>query len=390
MTILDELCSHIIKIFIMNEKLLILAIHTFEKANILKDLLEKNGIEVHLEKVVYEDTNIYIPNNSYYVKINSDDLLRAIPVIEASQLFSNEENIEFKKIDDGRGRILVAVDFSPYSIKACQVAFNIAKEINAKVKILHVYHNIYFPSHIPFADSLKESPNEGLLNKIRKQMLDLCLDIDKKITDKEWPSINYSYSLREGVIDEEIENFVQEYKPNLLVLGTRGSDNNQAYVLGNVTADVIEIVNVPVLAVPENSPIESISDIKHVAFLTNLQERDLSSFNMLVNILNYYQDIKITLLHINRKNSKGDTWNEYELIKMSEHFKRLYPQINIGYKLIDSTDIPMAVHNYVESENVTIICLNTRRRNLLGRIFAPSISRKVLINSDKALLVLRG
>ncbi len=372
----------------MNDKLLILAIRSADKARILKSILENNNVEVFLEKLENGDVNPEL-HNRYLVKIKSNDLVKALPIIEEDQTLGYESG-EYAKVDDGRKRILVAVDFSSYSIKACQVAFYLAKEINAKVKILHVFHNIYFPSHIPFADSLKESPDEGLLDKTRKQILKLCLDIDNKITDREWPSVNYSYSLREGVVDEEIENFVREYKPNLLVVGTRGSDNNQVSALGNVTADVIEMVNIPVLAVPENSHINSILDIKHIVFLTNLQKRDLASFDTLVNILNHYQNIKITLLHINRINSKGDKWSEPELVKMRDYFKSLYPQLNIGYILIDSPNITTAVNEYVERENVSIVCLNTQKRNILGRIFAPSVSRKVLINSDKALLVLRG
>lgn len=373
----------------MDNKLVTLAIHSFEKATILKNILESNGIIVYLEKVEEAITASPVPVG-FYVKINTSDLSKSLSIIEEHKLFSYD-NKDTYKIDDGRKRILVAVDFSSYSMKACQVAFNLAKEVNAKVKILHIYYNLYFPSHIPFADQLKDENDESLLDKSRRQMLNFCFEIDKKISEGEWPSVNYSYSLREGLVDEEIENFSLEYKPSLLVLGTKGKDNNESSILGNVTADVIEIVNVPVLAVPESSPINSISDIKHIVFLTNLQSRDLESFNTLVEIATLYTDIKITLLHINRINGKGDRWTEAELAGMKEYFKKMYPQLNIEYKLIDSPDIPGAVRNYVEHENVTIVCMNTRRRNFLGRIFSPSISRKVLsTTSDKAILVLRG
>lgn len=372
----------------MENKLITLAIHQEEKAWILKEFLESKGILVYLEEI--EKADIQGCLEGYYVKIEYGDLSRALSLIEEKRLFSYN-NQETYKIDDGRKRILVAVDFSDYSIKACQIAFNIAREINAKVKILHVYQNIYFPSHIPFADSLKETPEEGLLDKTRKQMLALCMEIDAKITEGKWPSINYSYSLREGNVDEEIESFVLEYKPALLVLGTKGKDDNKSSILGNVTADLIEIINVPVLAVPENSPIDSINDIKHIVFLTNLQKQDILSFDALVEILRPYQEIKITLLHINPSRKDEGHLKEIELAGMKEYFKKHYTQLNIEYHIIDSPDIPQAVADFVEKEDVTIIGLNTRRRNMLGRIFAPSVSRKVLIKSNRtALLVLRG
>lgn len=366
----------------MNNDLITLSIHTSTKANMLKSVLEKSGITIILNEVNDIGDKHQV---SYYVRIKKEDLNKALAIIESNKLF-NYEDKNTHLINDGNKRILVPVDFSPHSMKACQIAFNIAKDRNAKVKILHVYHNIYFPSHIPFADSLKETPEEGLLDSIRKQMLNLCMEIDRKIIDGEWPSVNYSYSLREGVTEEEIDNFVQEYKPFLLVLGAKGKNNN----IGNVTADVIEMVNVPVLAIPDSTSINNLTDIKHFAFLTNLQNRDLSSFDFFVNLLSVYTDIKITLIHINRINRKGDKWAEAELLEMKEYVMNQYPQINIGYKLIDSNDIPKATVEFIEQENITVICINTRKRNMLGRIFVPSVSRKVLVKSDALLLILRG
>ena len=372
----------------MDNKLIILAIHSSGKANILKDILELNGISVTLEKV--KDTNPEVLlSDGYYIKVNDSDLTKALAVVEENRLFSYNDKNTYK-IDDGRKRILVAVDFSSYSLKACQIAFSIAKESHAKVKILHVYQRMSFPSHIPFADSLTEHPEEGLLNKGRKKMLDLCSQIDQKIANNEWESVNYSYAIREGQVEEEIDNFVLEYKPCLLVLGSKGQDNVQTSVLGSVTADIIEIINIPVLAVSELSGINSIKDIKHIAFFTNLQKRDLNAFNLLVDTMKSYTNLKLTLVHINRINLKGDKWPEEELQRMSEEIKKMYSQFNVSYKLIDSPNLFEAIADYVEKDDVNILCINTRRRNVFGRIFAPSVSRKVLVTLNKALLVLRG
>jgi len=370
-----------IKVKVMSNEFLILAIHTLAKAKILKSILENNGIEVRLEKMEDE-------TNSFSVEIRGTELSKALTIIESNRLFRYNDKNTYT-IDDGRERILVAVDFSGYSMKACQIAFSIAEKVNAKVKILHVLHDIYFPSHIPFAESLKETPEEGLLDKTRKKMLELCLDIDQKIGAGEWPSINYSYSLREGMIEEGIDNFVKEYKPSLLVLGMKGKNNSQSTILGSVTADVIEMTNVPVLAVPENSPISTTSDIRHIAFLTNLQKRDLSSFQSLVNVFGSNPLIKITFVHVNDRNRKENAWTENELEEISNNFGKKYPQVNVTYKLINSLDVTLSLDNFIEEEKVNVISLTTRKRNIFGRIFAPSISRKIILQNNIALFVFR-
>lgn len=370
----------------MSEKLITIAIHTTEKANVLKQLLQKKGIDVVLDKV---EDNLDNSNLGFAIKIDISDLTKALNIIEENKLFSYSDQQTYK-IDDGRNRILVAVDFSNYSLQACHLAFNIAKEINAKVKILHVYNNIYYPSTLPFADTLKTEQDVSILDKARKQMLQLCTDIDKKISAEELPSVNYSYSIREGIVEEEIESFVKEYKPLILVTGTKGASNNKNETLGSITADIIEMTDIPVMAVPENSPIHKLSDIKHIAFLTNLQQSDLTSFNNFVNVMSRHEDLRVSLVHINRKNKQGDKWNEAELMGMKAYFEKQYPQLNVSYHLIDSPDMISAIDEFIEKEEVSMVALHTRRRNIWGRMFAPSISRKVLLNSNVSLLILRG
>ena len=369
-----------------DNRLITIAVHKKEKAKILEQILQREGIDVVLEEIKDEESEHV---SGIAIRIKSSDLSRSLAIIEGSKL-SKYNDPDVLKIDGVRKRVLVSVDFSDYSMKACQVAFNIAKEIGAKIKILHVYHNFYYPSSFPFADTLKDTPDEGMLSKARKQMLNLCVEIEQNITNGILPSVNYSYSLREGLVEEEIELFVKEYQPVLLVTGTKGKDNNQSNLLGSVTADIIEMTDVPVLAVPENSPIDTIEDVKHVAFLTNLQQRDLVSFDMLVKLLKPYPNIRITLIHINRINRKGDKLPEEQLIRMKNHFEEQYPQINISYQLIENPDLPLAINEYAMQQGVALIALNTRKRNILGRMFWPSISRKVLFKSNIALLVLRG
>ncbi len=369
----------------MEDKLVTLAIHTSEKAHILKNKLAENGIYSTLTDLSNTKDN---SSDAFAVRINPNDLTNALSIIEGERLFRYDDS-EIYKIDDGRKRVLVAVDFSEYSIKACRTAFAIAHHMNAKVKILHVY-KLRYPITFPFADQIDTGKDQNMLDEARKRMLEFCYEIEKKISEKDFPSVNYSYSLREGEADEEIDRFVDEYKPFLLVVGRKGKSNNQQHVIGNVTADIIEMTNVPVMVVPENSSIKSTKDVKHIAFLTNLQKRDLDSFDNLVKLLKPYPELKITLLHINVLDKKGDKWNETELRGMKTYFNDKYPALNVNYQMIESPDIMEALEDYIEKEHVNILTLNTRRRNLFGRIFRPSMSRKVLTSSDVTLIVFRG
>lgn len=371
----------------MEDKIITLAIHTREKAFKLKEVLESRNIPVYLEELSQND---YVGDTAkgYAVKIKESQISKALTIIEENKLFSYND-MQTIKMDDGRKRILVAVDFSTYSMKACQIAFSIAKELDAKVKILHVYNNIYFPTQIPFADALKNDGDVSILDKSRKQMLDLCVEIDKNIEAGKFPSVNYSYSLREGIVEEEIESFIEEYKPMLLVLGKRGTNDNRTNVLGSVTADIIEMTDIPVLAIPENSSIEGAKDVRHIAFFTNIHRRDIYSFDYLVNHLLPYKGLKITLVHI-ITDARNGKWSESDLLKLQESFTQKYSDMNIGYKLINETDFVQGIKDFIETEKVDIVAVNTQRRSLWGRMFIPSNSRKILASLNVVLLTLRG
>lgn len=373
----------------MEDKLVTLAIHTNEKAQILKKVLESENIEVHINDVDSENPGVA---PGVRIRIKESDLPRALNVVESRHLFSYDDD-ETYRADDGRKRILIPVDFSDYSMKACQIAFNLARDLDAKVKIMHVYFNPYYPTALPMAEAFayqgkEEKEFQNIIEKVKENIQKLCNRIDKKVSEGEFPPVNYSYVLKEGLPEEEIVTFTKEYKPAIIVMGTRGKDQKDADLIGSVTAEVIEMTHVPIIAIPENTPFVDLKDVKRIAFLTNFSQRDLISFDLLAKLLLPYQDIKISLTHISVK--KSDQWDEIKLEGIKAYFSKQYPNLNLDYSLIDTSDMLKSLDEYIKNEKVQILALTTSKRNIFARMFSPSISRKMLFHSDTPLLVLRG
>lgn len=373
----------------MEDKLVTLAIHTNEKAQILKNVLESENIEVHISDVDINNPGV---SPGVRIRIRESDLPRALSVVESRHLFSYDEE-ETYRTDDGRRRILVPVDFSDYSLKACHIAFNLARDLNAKVKILHVYFNPYYPTALPMAEAFayqgkEEKEFQNIIEKVKENIQKLCNKIDQKVSEGEFPAVNYSYVLREGLPEEEIVTFTKEYKPDLIMMGTRGKDQKDADLIGSVTAEVIEMTHVPIIAIPENTPFYDLKEVKRIAFLTNFSQRDLISFDLLAKLLSPYQDIKISLTHIAVK--KSDQWDEIKLEGIKAYFSKQYPNLKLDYTLIDTNDMLKSLDEYIKNDGIQILALTTSKRNIFARMFSPSISRKMLFHSDTPLLVLRG
>lgn len=371
------------------DNLVTLAIHTEEKAQILRSVLESENINVSIEQVSSEHPEMSM---GVRIRIKESDLPKALGVVESRHLFSYDE-VETYRTDDGRRRILVPVDFSDYSLKACRIAFNLAKELNAKVKIMHVYFNPYFPTALPMAEvfayqAKDEEAFQTIIEKVRADIQKLCNIIDEKVAQGEFPPINYSYVLREGLPEEEIVNFAKEYKPSLIVMGTRGKDQKDADLIGSVTAEVIEMTKIPILTVPEDVHFFDSSAIHNVAFLTNFSQRDLLSFETMLHFIKN-RDVTIHLTHIvNKKNGQWD--DEMKMEGVKAYFSKRYPDIKTNLAIIDGTDLLQTLDDYIKKANIDILALTTAKRNIFARMFSPSVSRKMLFYSDTPLLVLRG
>lgn len=373
----------------MNDiKLVTLAIHTNEKAQILKSVLASEGIDVSIENINLDEPGV---SAGVRIRIKETDLPKALNVVENRHLFSYAEP-ETHRTDDGRKRILVPVDFSDYSLKACRIAFNLAKESDAKVKILHVYFNPYYPTALPMAEAFAYQGKEGesfqnIIDKVRADIQKLCGMIDEKIASGEFPAVNYSYVLREGLPEEEIVAFTKEYQPAWIVMGTRGKDQKDADLIGSVTAEVIEMTRIPVLSIPENTHFHSMKEVKNVAFLTNFSQRDLLTFDMMMKFFEPYKDVTIHLTHITSK--KEDKWDEIKLAGIKDYFEKQYPNLQADYKVIEG-DMLKGIDTFVREAKIDILALTTAKRNIFARMFNPSISRKMLFHTDTPLLVLRG
>jgi len=121
------------------DELVTVAIHTYEKAQILKSILEANGIPAVITSVDIIQPN---PAGSFRVRIRESDLPEALSIIENTDLSYVEKIDEEKaknKDKEIKNEILVPTDFSNSSMKACEFAFRLAKDLDCEIKLMHVF-----------------------------------------------------------------------------------------------------------------------------------------------------------------------------------------------------------------------------------------------------------
>ena len=370
-----------------NDKLVTVAIHTYQKAQILKSILESEGIEVYIHNV-----NLLQPMISagVRVRINEVDLPLALDIIENVKFDTSEEKKDKKP--RRKSEILVPVDFSEFTLKTCEFAFWLAKEIDCDIKLMHVYFSSFYPTTIPFGDTFTVQPEvEGMYKDVHEavesDMKELVSQLNNKIAEGVLPNIHYSYTLREGLPEEEIVSYSKKVRPYAIVMGTRGSNKKEQDLIGSVTAEVIEGCKTPIFAIPENSSLRDISSMKNIVFLTNFQEREFVAIATLMEFIKNYP-IKVSFVHVAKKE---DRWNEIKLTGLNNYFKEHYPNIETDYTVISGNEgIPETLEKFVNENTIDLISLSSSPRNIFARMFNPGIARRMLFHTNTPLLVIKS
>lgn len=372
----------------MEDKLVTLAILTYAKAQILKSVLEDEGIEAYIHNV-----NLIQPviSSGVRLRIKESNLPHALKIIESSTWLAEDvvkEKNESKKEKDRK--ILIPVDFSDYSMQACEFGFSFAKEFNSEVVLLHAYFSPIYASSLPYGDTFNyqiadEETQRAMIQTIHKELNTLSDKVKEKIKTGEFPDIRFTCILREGIPEEEIIRYAKEINPGIIIMGTRGKNQKDIDLIGSVTAEVIERSRNVIFAIPENTPFKTFNNVNKIAFVTNFDQRDLLAFDALIATFHPFT-FSVSIIHLADNN---DAWNEIKLAGIKEYFHKQYSKLEIQYDVVLEDNILSNLDQYIKEKSIDVIAITSYKRNIFARLFNPSIARKMIFHTDTPILVIK-
>lgn len=365
----------------MEEKLVTIVVLPYSKAQMLKVRLEEQDIECDLEDInLMEDAA-----TSVKVKILERDIRKAVPVLDE---FLGKRAESLKTQDKKEDHLLVPVDFSPVSYKTCKLAFNIAAKLDVKLVFMHCYINPVVHS-VPYADvyvydstllermdNAEKNANENFKKFIRK--------LSSEIGKEKWKTVNSDFIIKPGYADEDILAYSHENNSRMIVMGTGG---DAGLIMGSVTADVIYNAKVPVLVIPEESPEKEIMEFERVVYATNFDEKDFSAIDKLIGIMQPFE-VKVYCVHVGKE--EGTEWDKARLEGMKEVLKERYEKKDFVCQLLVGESLPETLDKFISEEQIDLISLTTHKRNMISRLFNPSVARKMVFHSRTPLLILHA
>ncbi len=337
----------------MDDNIITLTLLSFERAQILKSLLEVRGIECFLQNANLIQGAV---TTGVKVRIKASDIYEAMKVLES--MMKNAESLVVSKANDETPRILVPVDFSDYSNKALSIAFDWALLLNAE---LTVFHSYYYPmgNTIPFSDAFAYDLNtEEMVLEMKdvaeRGMKNLMDTLKVKNQSQGGKSVKIHSLLTQGLAEDEIVKYANAYKPLVVIMGTRGQDRKESDLIGSVTAEVIDAIKVPVLAIPENFNYRSIDILKRVLFITNFEDADIK---VIGGIEKFIRPLDVSLHCVHVGPFRHSQWDEIKLAGFNNYLKKEYQYTEVVSDFINSEDFWLGVEAYVQEHAIDIICV---------------------------------
>ncbi|MCU0393526.1 MAG: universal stress protein [Thermoflexibacter sp.] len=270
-------------------------------------------------------------------------------------------------------KILVPTDFSPESIQGLSMAVGLASKTSAKVYLLHVI-DIPTPKdidelEITHLDMLTE---KDLQNPEKIYLMKLLKETKIKINElkKQFPEANISDHVSFDRITHQINYFVEKYQIHLIVMGSKGMNKNDSFLLGSNAEKVIRTAKVPVLTVKRE--VKDVN-IKHICFASDFKQVPITAIEVIKKIQKIYQ----TTIHL----VKIITPNNFELSSVTRNtikqFAEEYALDNYTINFYNYYTEYEGILSFAQEMNVDMIVMTTQGNTGLIRVLMGSIAEDV-------------
>lgn len=354
-------------------RLITVAIHTFDRAVELKNTLEEEGIEVKLHNVNLDEK---VLSSGVRVRIRERDLPQALQIIESPETTTSDKCC-----------VLLPVDFGKYSLKSVKLGMEYARRTRGRVLLLHSYINERHTMSLPFGSDRYDSPEDeikGIKKNARERMEEFTKMLNEKIAAGELPKVKIDTRVTEGIPEEQILHYAQKNDVSLIVMGTSGTNRRRQNLIGSVAGEVMDACKFPIFTVPIGMPDIGLTDITHVAFFSNLIQQDIISFDRFARLFNM-RGVEVTIVPVVDKKERRLV--DQSLQQLAQYCREHYPECTFKTKRIATKSFIDNVSQFIKDEGIQLIAVPNKKSSIFSRLFNPSLAHRVLFQTDTPMLV---
>ncbi|MFK8102016.1 MAG: universal stress protein [Saprospiraceae bacterium] len=265
--------------------------------------------------------------------------------------------------------IIFPTDFSDHSKAVFGYAKSLAEQLNARLKVVHIYH----PQTTPTAGVILPNPEE-LLEIKQRRLARFLQEAGANTTCEQQVYLGYT--------GEELVRLSTEEKPDLIVMATSGEVNLVENMFGTISTYVSQYANCPVWLLP---PEVRFSGINNIAYASNYESADEKSLTKLSNFANQF-GAQVHLVHVNEDEKKGDV--EFETLILKKLFHQKVSDQAFELATVESENVWEGLHDYARTQEIDLLVLLTRQRGFWEGIMHTSVTKKMVLQTAVPLLVL--
>lgn len=368
-------------------RLITLAIHTYDRAVAVRNLLEGEGIPVALQNVNLEQPEV---SSGVRVRIPEKDLPLALRIVENPDIFSGVHGHPF--IAASHRSILVPVDFSDHSLGAACVAVRLAAARKADIAFLHSYIDPRMSGSMQLSDSLtfdlaETEATENLIAAANGEMAKFAEMMRGKMKSGELPMARFTTSVVEGVPEDAIIEFAKLHAPYIVVMGTRASERKERELIGSVTAQVLDECRFSVLTVPEAIDVMQHASPRNILFFSNLDQEDIIAMDTLYR---YFPNAhaSVTIVHMPMRSRFTDRAAGRSAIALGDYCRKTFSHFSFNTVPVSPKTAVQELDNLQAEHNFDLLVVPNRRKNAFARMFNPGLAHKILFRADIPMLVI--
>lgn len=270
-------------------------------------------------------------------------------------------------------RILYPTDFSAMSVLGYQYCLNLARELNARVDVLHVYR---IDLGVPVTDAIAYKMIEE-----RKENAELKLGqfahlqgLKKNEGAKEIEIHAYTSV---GLPEDEIVAFSKQNNIDLIVMPTHGEHNIIESLFGSVTTEVAGKANCPVLIVPEQVTYHRITNI---AYATDLSLENIDKASMPLSLAGLLKS-NLHYVHV-YSDKKADIGAVDELLGANTF------DVEVLFHELKGKRVEEGLKLFLKEKNIDLLMAYSPPKTFLERLFRLSTARHLLEHITCPLLII--
>lgn len=285
-------------------------------------------------------------------------------------------------------KILVPVDFSQHTDITCQYALELAATYGAEMKLFHTYFDQIILTETSFPDTLDMATlyNEQLMREIMKQsetsMAELKEKLEQRIREKGFKNVSLTTFVTGGEVEHELLSIYNDFKPDLIILGTTGKGNN-LNVWGKVSTFIIDHVKVPVFTIPM---IKNFKGFDNVMFAANLSEGNHQSISILLDLFRPFSN-QVHAVHFCQESKMTEAQTKMKALESG--FSKEIAEGRIHFNLIEvEGENQEAIDQFVKGKLINLIAFEPHKRSLVYMVFTKNITKKNLFATNIPLLAI--